>query len=153
MAEIELEYSCEEALEIVKTAMERAPGITSYEVDQTGKRVVGRASGGLTSRGETVVVTIRDSEADRTTIAVHADQSTSYVLTANPWKYKSAFLDAVYDLQGRPIEAVVETVDYEETEAIGDESAAIAAAWMSTAKILLVTLGLLCIVIVFLALL
>lgn len=144
MTDIELEYPYEDAVEFVKAAMERTPGVTSYEVDSGGETLVGRAQGGITGRGEKVFVHVSDSQADTTTITVRAEQSTGYAFTANPWKYKSEFVEAVYELRGRPVEDVVRTVGYEQTEATTDEmSSATATAWLLTAKVLLVPLLLL----------
>lgn len=115
--------------------------------------IAGRASGGLTSQGETVNVYLQADDArSGSTISVWAEGGGGFV-TSDPWKYRNAFAEELRALRDRPQSELPPGPDAPRSdgesavESGGDDSRnENAVVWMAAGKVLLVILGIMLLV-------
>lgn len=111
MTDVTLQYARPEATELVMATFETMSSVRSYEVEEDGRIIVGIVDGGFTSFGEEVIVALPEDPdaASETTISVTAQPRIRHNISANPWKYKSKFLDQLSELEGNSVDELSES--------------------------------------------
>lgn len=112
MTQLVLSHSEEDARTIVKAAFEETSGIEKYY--DSGREIIGKTGGGLSSHGEEVAVDIsEDPDSGKTPIEVSASKEVEINATANPRKYKRRFISNLEDLREYDTDEVLDLLSEE----------------------------------------
>lgn len=108
MSSINLEYTREDAKDLIKLAFENTHGIKTY--NDNGVKITGKTGGSLTSYGEIITVDVPEGQSSEgeTMISVQSEKEVEMNITANPDKYESRFISVLNSLRGKPIEEILD---------------------------------------------